>query len=152
MRIDAKPQNPQAFVEIVLPHRCVPFGRAALEHFSPPDVVHQDIDVAVSIADPIRQVFHLAGVEMIDRDGDAVSTKPRDQFGSLLDSFGPVVVRSRRAKRSCAPAGADDRRAGFPECQSNPAPGAPRRPGDNGDAAAERLRIRRPGHGIALTD
>ena len=87
------------FVEIVLPYGRVPLARSALEHLGSPDVVHQDVDVAVSIADAIREALYVDRVEVIDRDRDAVSTKPGDQFGRLFNGFWPVVVRARRAKR-----------------------------------------------------
>ena len=38
---------PQAGVEVVLPDRRVPVGRAALEHLAAPDVVDEHVEAAV---------------------------------------------------------------------------------------------------------
>ena len=62
-------------VEVVLPDRRVPLGRAALEHLGAPDVVDQHVDVAVLAPDPLGQAAHLLGVEMVDAHRDRRSRR-----------------------------------------------------------------------------
>jgi thioredoxin reductase len=58
------------------------------------------VDVAVKIADPIRQVFRLARVEVIHRDRDPVSTKTGDQFiASFRQTRQTTVTESAASRR-----------------------------------------------------
>ena len=52
--VDGEPQDAEPVVEVVLPDRCVPLRRRALEHLAAPDVVHQDVETPVLLADTTR--------------------------------------------------------------------------------------------------
>ncbi len=93
MGVDGEPQDTQARVEVVLPDRRVPLGRAALEHLGTPDVVDEHVDVAVPLAELVGQTRDLVGVEVVDRGSDPDAAELRDDLGRLLDGLGPVVVR-----------------------------------------------------------
>ena len=95
MRLHAEAEDAQSFFEIVVPHRRVPLARSAFEHFGAPDVVHEDVDVAVRPANVIGESANLAGIEVIDAHGDAGAAEARDEFCSVFDPLGTVVVRSR---------------------------------------------------------
>jgi hypothetical protein len=47
--VDGEPEDPETLVEVVLPDGGVPLGRAALELLATPDVVDEDVDVAVRL-------------------------------------------------------------------------------------------------------
>ena len=134
VRVDREAEDAQPLVEVVLPDRRVPVGRSTLELLGAPDVVDEDIDVAVLVADPLGQRLDLGGVEMVDGNCDARPAEIGDEPGRLLDRLGAVVVGAQRARRAAA-TGADDCGAGFAEGRCDAAPGAPwslrrrRRPG-----------------------
>ena len=90
--VDGEPEYPETFVEVVLPDRCIPFSRAALEHFSAPDVVDQHIDVPVVPVNPLGQFLDLGGIEMIDCGRNAGAAEIRDELGRVFDGLGAVVV------------------------------------------------------------
>src|SRR5262245_10010835 len=52
--IDREPENPKPFLEIHLPDRFVPVGWSTLELLGAPNVIDQDVDVAVRISDLLR--------------------------------------------------------------------------------------------------
>jgi hypothetical protein len=137
---DTQPQYPQSFLEIVLPERRVPFRGAALEHFGAPDVVHQNVDMAVRAPNPIREVLHFGGAQMIDSHGDARSTKACHELSRFFDGFGTFVVGARRAIRSRAPPGANDRRTRLREGTGNAASRPARRAGHDCDTVSECVR------------
>ena len=88
-------------VEVVLPDRGVPLGRAALEHLAAPDVVDEHVEVAVVARRSARRAPRPGRV----RDGRPATAMPvppssRDELGGLLDRLGAVVVGAR-ACRSC---------------------------------------------------
>ena len=90
---DAEPKDPQSFVKLELPDWSVPVGRATFQSLGPPDVVHEDVDVAVRFAYSVCQAADVLGVEMIGDDRYAVSAQRRDELGGFLDRLGPVVIR-----------------------------------------------------------
>src|SRR4051812_31183593 len=143
MRIDRKAKYAQSLVEVVLPNRGFPFCRAAFEYLRAPDVVDENVDVAVIFPNPIGERLHLRGIEMVDRYRDAAPAELSDELSRLFDRLGAAVFRSRRARR--AP-GTDDRRTGFAQRGRDPATRAARRARDDRDAAAQRSAIRNPGH------
>src|SRR5262249_54878379 len=122
--------NPQTVVQIQLPQRRIPLLRAALEQFAAPDVVDENIDMAVVLADPVGQPADLVSLQMIERDRDPVAAQFGYQLGGLLDRLGPVVIRCQGRIAAAAP-GADHGRAGFTQCGGDSAPGAPGRTGDD---------------------
>src|SRR5688572_3233840 len=142
MRVDPETQDSQSFLEVVLPHGRVPFTRSTFEHFRPPDVVHQYVDVPMRPANVAGQLFDLDGTQVIDPHRDAAAAKAGDQFSRVFQSLRAVVVRARGTLRPGAAPGADDRRASLAQGGCDPAPCAARRAGDNSDAATKRFWIR----------
>ena len=69
--VDGEPEDAKTVVEIELPDRRVPVGRTAFEHLAAPDVVDEDVDVAVLPPDVVGEVLHLVGIEMVDDGRDA---------------------------------------------------------------------------------
>ena len=134
MRVDREPEYSQAAVEVVLPDRRVPLTRAALEQLAAPDVVDEHVDVAVLGPDPLGQVLHLIGVEVVDCDRDAVAAEGGDELGGFLDRLGTVVVGAKRsACGCCGPCSRPSRRLrpGQRRCRDRPLASRPRpRPRD----------------------
>ncbi|GAA3371484.1 hypothetical protein GCM10017744_099400 [Streptomyces antimycoticus] len=149
--VQTEPENAQPVVEAVFPDRGVPVGGPALEPLGAPDVVDQDVDPAVIVADALGQPPDLRGVEMVGADGDAGATEPRDEFGRLLDRLGPVVVGPAPARYAAA-AGADDGGAGLAQRGRDPAPGAAGRPGDDGDTSVQCIVIECPAHPMSVAE
>ena len=75
MGVDAEPQYSQTIVEVVFPDRPVPCRRMALEDLGAPDVVDEDVDGAVVVADAIGERPHLCDVEVVDLDRYANTTE-----------------------------------------------------------------------------
>src|SRR5512134_1820823 len=141
--IDGQAENPEPLLEIELPDRGVPVPGAALELLPTPDVVDQNVDVAVLLPDPLRQTHDLAGVEMVDDDRDAVAAQRGDELGSFLDRLGAVVVGPQGTPATAA-AATDDRGAGLSQRGRDTTAGPACRPGDHRDAATQGIRIRPP--------
>ena len=55
MGIDRQPEDPEPTLKVVLPDRLVPVSRTALQDFPAPDIVHQYIDAAVVLLNPVGQ-------------------------------------------------------------------------------------------------
>jgi hypothetical protein len=73
--VETEPQYSQTVVEVVFPDRPVPCRRVTLEDLGAPDVVDQDVDGAVVVADAIGERPHLCDVEVVDLDRDANATE-----------------------------------------------------------------------------
>jgi hypothetical protein len=65
----------------------------------PPDVVHQQVEAPLLGVDALDQAANLVGIEVVDRDGDALAAGRRDQLGGLLDGLRPVALRAARVRR-----------------------------------------------------
>ena len=128
VRVDRQAQEPQAVVEVVLPHRRVPLE----EVLGAPDVVDEHVEAALLGVDPRDQGRDLRGVEVVDRDRDPLATRRRHELGGLLDRLRPVDLGAPLARRA---AGRVDGRARLAEADGDAASGAAGRPGDEGDAA-----------------
>ena len=98
MGVDAEPQDAQTVVEVVLPDRRVPRRRRALENLGAPDVVDQDVDVAVIGADPVGEGSHLCGSRWSTWIGDADPAELGDELGGLLDGLRSVVIGMRHCR------------------------------------------------------
>ena len=92
MGINGKAENPEPFLEIKLPDRCIPVAWSTFELLRAPDVVDQNIDVTVRTPDVLRQAHDLAGIEMVDNEGDAFASQRCDELSGLLYRLGAVVV------------------------------------------------------------
>jgi SAM-dependent methyltransferase len=136
--VDGQPQDAQACVQVMVPDRRVPVRRAAFEQFGAPDVVDQDVDVAVVCADLLGQFVDLFTVEVVDLGRDAETAQIGDQGGCLFDGFGSVVLRAMRAAGAT---GADHGRAGFAERHGDATASAARCAGNDGQPTAERSRV-----------
>ena len=147
VRLDGEAEDAKAPVEIVLPDRRVPLRGSTLEQLAAPDVVHEHVDPAVLLPDPVGEGAHLSGIEMVHGHRDADAPEPRDEVGRLLDGLRAVVlgpVCPRAAPR------ADDGSAGLAQRGGDAPPGAARRARNDGQAAAQRLSIGRPCHGSSV--
>jgi hypothetical protein len=85
--VDRDPEDAKPLLEIVIPSWRVPVGRTTFQQFRTPDVVDQNVDVAVLGLDLCGPAPHLIGVEMVDRDRDTGAPEARDQFSGLLDGL-----------------------------------------------------------------
>jgi hypothetical protein len=117
------------------------------QNLGAPDVVDQDVDDAILGAEPVGQSAHLLAIQMVDLDRHAGAAEVLHQLCSLLDGFGPVVVRSHAAGGAAA-AGADDGGAGLAEGRRDTAPGTAGRAGDDRHLAPQRVGVRQPVHGL----
>jgi hypothetical protein len=62
-------------VEVVFPDRPVPRRRRSLEELGPPEVVDEDVDGTVLLADAVGKRPHLCDVEVVHLDRDADATQ-----------------------------------------------------------------------------
>lgn len=69
--LHAQPQEAQAVGQVVLPDGRVPLG----QQLGAPDVVDQDVDVAVVASDTVGQAPDLLALEVVDGDGDGFSAR-----------------------------------------------------------------------------
>lgn len=60
--INCQPEYPETALQAVFPNGLLPFGRASLEQFATPDIIHKHIDPAVIPSDLLGQTFHLLGI------------------------------------------------------------------------------------------
>ena len=135
MGVDGQAQQVQPVVEVRFPHRGVP-----LHLRGAPDVVDQDVQRVVLGPDAADQRGHLAGIEVVDLDGDPRPARRFDQLGCLLDRLWSVHLRPLGTRR---PPRAVHRGAGCAQLDRDPPSGAPRRAGDQRNAALQRLVLRR---------
>jgi hypothetical protein len=136
--VEGEAQQPQPALEVVLPER-----RAPLEEvLGAPDVVDEHVEAAVVGVDALDEPRHLVGVQVVDRDGDALAAGRGDQLGGLLDRLRAVDLGAPLAR---AAARRVDGRARLAQRHRDAAAGAPRRAGDERDLAREW-----PAHGVIL--
>ena len=131
--VDRQAQQPQAGVEVVLPHRRVPLGQL----LAAPDVVDQHVQAALLGVDALHERLDLGRIEVVDRDGDPLAAGGADELGGLLDRLRPVVLRPPLAG---AAAGAVDGRAGLAQRDRGAAAGAARRARHERHLAGQRTR------------
>ena len=143
--VDGEPEDPQALVEVVLPDRRVPVGRTAFEQLAAPDVVDEQVDVAVVVPDPLGQARHLVGVEMVDSHGDSRATEVGDDVRRLLDGLPTVVVGPERSRRAAA-TGTYDSGARFAEGGGDSTACTPGRTRHDSHTTSEGVPVRRPAH------
>ena len=124
-------------LQVVSPDRCIPLLRSAFENLSAPDVVDQDVDAPISVAEAVGETAELLRLEVVDLDRDADAAELGHELCGLLDRLWPVVVGGGVAVDAAA-TGADDRRAGFRKAEGDAATGSPGRSGDNGDFSLQR--------------
>ena len=126
VRMHAELQHAQPVRQVVLPHRRVPL----LEVLAAPDVVDEDVEPALVGADPIDELRHVAGNEMIESHRDASAAGRADERRGFFDGLGAVVLGASIAR---APPRHIHDRARRPEFHCNPSPGASRRSRDQCD-------------------
>src|SRR4029453_2860363 len=95
MRFNRESEYWKPFFEAVLPDWRVPLRRAALQKFSAPDIVDEDVDVTVISLNLIAQAFDLVGLEMIDGDGHADASEGGHELSGLFNRFRAVVLGTR---------------------------------------------------------
>src|ERR1043166_2383610 len=110
VRINGEPQDSETIIQVVLPNGLVPFGRTSFQQLAAPDVVHKRVNVAVILTNPLREIFHLFGLEMIDRHCNSSPAEMRDEFGGLLNCFGALILGP---SGPCCSACADNCGTGF---------------------------------------
>ena len=149
VRVDGKPQYPQAVVEIELPEGCVPLRWTALQEFATPDVVDEHVDVSVVVADLLGQSRYLRRIEMVDGHRDSRTTEAGDELSRLLDRLVAVVVgpSGRGAARAT---GAHNRRAGLAQRGRDAAPGPARCSRNDRDPITKSISVWRPCHQRSL--
>jgi hypothetical protein len=130
--LDREAQQPEPVVEVVLPDGALPLE----ELLAAPDVVHEHVETALGVRDPVDQGADLRRVEVVGGYGDARTAGLAHQVGGVLDGLGAVVLRApvpRAAPRHI------DGGAGRPELHGDPSPGSSGRSGDQCDLALQRL-------------
>jgi hypothetical protein len=80
MRIDAQTQHFQAVFEIVVPDRLVPFE----EVLAAPDVVDENVEPRLFMADALDEPLDRGCVEMIDLDRDAFAAVTSSAVSSIV--------------------------------------------------------------------
>src|SRR5690606_34472867 len=120
-------------LQIMVPDRLVPFE----QRLAAPDVVDQNVEAALFGADARDEGAYFIGHEVIGRDGDALAAERGHEFGALFDRLRALVFGGSLPRR---PSGDIDGGAGRAEFRRDAAPGAARRPRDQGDLAVEILR------------
>src|SRR5207249_11145284 len=104
--------------------------------FAAPDVIDDHVNVTVLFPDLLGQGLHLGGVKMVDCGRNASPTEACDQFGSLLDRLGTVVVRPNSGSTAAATC-AYDCCASFAQRSSHATPSTSGRAGNDRHATAQ---------------
>src|SRR4029453_6687472 len=100
-----------------------------------PEVEDENVEPPLLALDPRGQAGHILILRVIGANGDADTTQLRHHGSGLLDGFGSAAIVAGNGWGSGdAASGAIDRGARLAEHAGDPAPGATRGPGDDGDA------------------
>ena len=92
VRLHGQADQAKPLVERVLPQSSVPLReRVATEH-----VVDQNIEPTGLAIDPLEEVLHLVGHEVVDADRYCCAALLLDQIRRLLDRLRPSVVAGSR--------------------------------------------------------
>ncbi|MGX1365474.1 hypothetical protein RKD19_000833 [Streptomyces canus] len=132
VRVDREPEQPEAVFEVVLPHRGVP----PEEVLAAPDVVDEDVEAVLLVADAVDERADLGRVQVVGGYGDAVAAGRGDEVDGVLDGLGAVVVGAAGAG---AASGDVDGGARRPQFHGDPAARSPGGSGDQRDLAPQRL-------------
>jgi hypothetical protein len=130
MRLDRVAQQAQPVLEIVLPHRLVPFEQV----LAAPDVVDEDIEPPAFGLDARDECRDLGGNEVIRAHRDAFAARGRDELRRLLNRLRPVDLGFLRTR---AAPGHVNRGAGGTQFHCDAASRAARAAGDERDFPCE---------------